>query len=193
MSGFKCWPLRWFTVAFAAFCKHTQCVLYFINFVNFYLGWCEWWSSTPQPISSVSEPNLTFFAISQQAGQFFLSDKRWLGDGSVLYSLPVPISADELGWRRIFQQDLTISTAVVWPPAEQPVRCIPPFWGDVGMKKWSLFFLFWHPKSHFWQSKMRTFAKSERFDHWWFDHQLSNPSTLLHVWWWWQWYKSYWW
>ena len=53
------------------------------------------------------------------------------------------------------------------------------------------FFLFRHPKSHFWQSKMRTFAKSERFDHWWFDHQLSNPSTLLHVWWWWQWYKSY--
>ena len=59
----------------------------------------------------------------------------------------------------------------------------PPFWGGVGIKKWSPFFSalevpFLAPENgHFWHLKIGTFAKTSKFE---FD-QNKNPSTLTGV------------
>ena len=39
----------------------------------------------------------------------------------------------------------------------------PPFWGDVGMKKWSPFLVLGTRSTIFWQLKTGTFAKSVQF------------------------------
>ena len=41
--------------------------------------------------------------------------------------------------------------------------CSTPFWGDVGIKKWSRFFCFGTRSAIFWHVKTGTFAKSARF------------------------------
>ena len=41
--------------------------------------------------------------------------------------------------------------------------CYPPFWGDVGIKKWSPFLDSGAQSPIFWHLKMGTFAKSARF------------------------------
>ena len=41
--------------------------------------------------------------------------------------------------------------------------CYKPFWGDIGIKKWSPFFCFGIRSAIFWHMKTGTFGKSARF------------------------------